>query len=146
MTNKEKQNLARSLFVKSSLTRKQIAIQVVCTEKTLRSWIIKFEWEKERETQTITRVSLLKDAYAQLGAINKDIFENHNGVPNKALSDAKATIRKEIEFLSSNPLHIYIEVFTEFTDWVATEHGSEMLEMLGLTDEFINHLATKKGV
>lgn len=141
-----RQKSAHSYYIKSNFNKKEIAEKVPCTPKTLNNWIDKFGWDKEKETQTITRSSLLKDSYAQLKAINEEITNNHNGVPNKALSDAKSTIRKEIEALSNNPLHVYVEVFTEFMDYVQQNHGSKMMALLELSDEFINHLAHQKDV
>jgi hypothetical protein len=141
-----RQKKAKSYYLKSNFNRKEIAEKVPCTAKTLSAWITKYGWDVEKETQSITRASLLKDSYAQLKAINEEIVENHNGVPNKALSDAKSTIRKEIEALSNNPLHVYVEVFTEFMDYVQQNHGSAMMDLLELSDEFINHLANEKDV
>mgnify|MGYP000400948523 CR=1 FL=1 len=146
MTNKEKKALAYSLFVKSSYNRKQISNQVGCTEKTLRNWIKDGDWESIKEAQTLTRSKLLQDAYTQLKAINEKINNDFGGVPNKELSDAKGVIRKEIETLSDNPLHVYVEVFTEFVDWVGENHNVKSITVLELADEFVNHLATKEGI
>jgi len=146
MTNAEKKTLSYSLFVKSSFSRKEIAKQVGCTEKTLRKWINDGKWDSIRDSQNLTSSKLLQDSYAQLKAINNHIKEELNGLPNKEMSDAKAVIRKEIEALSNNPLHKYVEVFTEFTDWMTLNHAKQSLNMLSLIDEFINELATKEGI
>lgn len=146
MSYKDKQRLARSLFIKSDLTRKQIAEQVGCTQKTLRDWIKKFDWDKAKEAETITRSQLLQDAYTQLKAINQIIEEKHNGIPNKELSDAKGVLRKEIEALSEMPLHKYVEVFMELIDWATKNCTENLLDIAAITDRFIGHLAQKKGV
>lgn len=142
MTNKEKKQLAQSLYVKSGLTKKDIAKQVGCTEKTLRSWIDKGEWNAIKEAESITRGQLLSDAYKQLNAINREIEDNHKGIPNKQLSDAKGVIRKEIEALSENPLHVYVEVFQEFTHWVLKTNPSELKNMTGMCNSFIEEKAS----
>jgi transposase-like protein len=117
MTNIEKRQLAQSLYIKGNLTKKAIAQAVGCTEKTLRTWIEKYKWDNLKEAHTVTRKQLLADAYAQLKAVNQKI-EERGGVPNKELSDAKSILRKEIEALSDNPLHVYVDCFDEVLEWV----------------------------
>lgn len=146
MSRKEQQRKARRLFIKSDLTKSQIAEDVGCTPKTLRGWIKKFEWDKAKEAETITRSQLLQDAYSQLKAINQKIEDEMNGVPNKELSDAKGVLRKEIEALSEMPLHKYVEVFMEFLDWATRNGIDNLMELAEVTDKFIAHLAHDKGV
>ncbi len=141
-----KQELAKSLFVKSTLNRKQIAETVGCTEKTLRNWIDKFGWEQLKEAETITRSQLLRDAYKQLKQVNAHIENELNGIPNKEMSDVKAVIRKEIEALSEQPLYVYIEVAEEFTGWLAKHHPKSLKETTSLLYEFIQELAEQQGL
>ena len=141
MTNKEKKQLARSLFIKSGINRKQLAQQVGCTEKTLRSWIEKEGWEQVREAETITRSQLIKDAYRQLAAINQVINEQMNGVPDKKLSDAKGVIRKEIEVLGDMPLHSYVEMAMELTAYVQANCPDKLIETTEMLDHFIQEKA-----
>ena len=144
MTGKEKRQLARSLFIKSDLNRRQIALQVACTEKTLRGWIEKDGWQQVREAETITKSQLRKDAYKQLAAINRVINEQMEGVPNKELSDAKGVIRKEIEALGDMPLHKYVEMSMELTGWMQVNCPKKLMEVVGLLDDFIQDMVKKK--
>ena len=146
MTNKEKKQLAKSLYIKSNLNRKQIAHQVRCSQTSLRSWIKKEDWENIKEAETISRTRLLQDAYNQLKAINDKINNELGGVPNKELSDAKGVIRKEIEVLSNMPLHNYVEVMIELTRWLQINHSDKLLEVMELVDDFIRNIAKEKGV
>ncbi len=141
MTNAEKQILAKSLFLKTTNTRKQIAMQVGCTEKTLRRWIEDGAWQSEKEALTITRSELLKESFRQLKAINDKITTEFSGVPNKELSDAKAVIRKEIEALSEMPLHQYISVATEFTEFLSNNNPKQLIQTVELLNEFIQSIA-----
>ena len=141
MKTAEKKHLAKNLFIKSSMTRKDIAAQVGTTEKTLRSWIDKESWEDIKTSQTVTRAQLLQEEYAQLKAINKIIEEEHKGVPNKQLSDAKGVIRKNIEALSHTPLYKYIEAFDDYINWLIKNHPAKVQEHAALTYEFVEELA-----
>lgn len=118
MVNTEKRNLAQDLYIKGTLTRKAIADAVGVTEKTLRNWIEKYGWDDIREAMTVTRKQLLTDAYTQLKKVNKQI-EDNEGVITKELADAKSILRKEIEQLSESPLHVYVDVLDEFTEYLA---------------------------
>jgi len=146
MNREEKKQLAYSLYVKSSgkSTRKELAKQIGVTEKTLRSWVELGEWELQKEAMQITRPQLLMDAYAQLKAINQHIEKVHKGVPTKELSDAKASVRKEIELFSTMALHKYIEVFEEFVGWLVTHEPSKIKEWDSLSQRFISELSKQK--
>lgn len=146
MRNEEKKKLAHSRFINSHMTRKEIAESVGCTPKTLRGWIKDGNWENQKESRTITRGELLQDAYRQLKAINKKINDELGGVPNKELSDAKGVIRKEIESLTSNPLHIYVDVNLELLEWIRKNKPEKLTDFVNCTNEFINEIAKEKGI
>jgi hypothetical protein len=132
-----KRSLAQSLYIRGSLTRIEISRIAGVTEKTLRTWVDKYEWDKLKEAQTVTRQQLLLDAYSQLKAVNRAIDEI-GGVPNKTLADAKSGLRKEIEALSDSPVHVYIEVFNEITEWLIKLKPHKAAEISGLLLEFID--------
>ena len=146
MNNEEKKRLAYSLYVKSSAkyTRKSLAKKVGVTETTLRRWISDGEWDLQRDASQITRPQLLMDAYAQLKAINQKIEKEFGGVPNKELSDAKASVRKEIELFSVMAIHKYIEVFEEFIDWLAKNNPKKLQEWAVLSQNFISEISKQK--
>jgi hypothetical protein len=140
MKNAEKKDLARNLYVKSDFNRKEIAAQVGTTEKTLRKWIEESDWDKMKDSIQITRPKLLQDAYNQLNAINRKIETELFGIPTKELSDAKGTIRREIEVFSDQPIHKYIEVFEEFIGYLSKTTPAKVVEFAELSQGFINQL------
>lgn len=135
----EKKIVAQGLFTRSTMTRKEIASTVDVTEKTLRGWIGDGNWEQMRDAMQITKPKLLNDAYRQLAAINKKIDEELGGVPNKELSDAKATIRKEIEKFETSPIHIFVEVFEELIDFLSKNDPEKLQEFTMITQRFLMH-------
>lgn len=141
MTNKQKKLVARSLYLKSQMNRKQIANQVNVTEKTLRKWIDEGDWDTVKEAETISRKELLREAYAQLRAINKKINDELGGVPDKQLADAKGVIRREIEALSEMPLHRYVEMAMELTNWVQHNEPQKLISITEALDGFIQDVA-----
>lgn len=144
MKNAEKKELARGLYVKSSLNRKQIASTVNVTEKTLRNWIELDDWDLMKDSAQITRPQLLQEAYSQLKAINQKIKDDFGNVPTKELSDAKAVIRKEIEAFTTQPIHRYIEVFEEFIDFLSKNNPAILAEFATASQNFILQISKSK--
>jgi hypothetical protein len=140
----EKKALAQSLYTRGHLSRKEICDIVGITEKTLRAWIEKHEWNDLKEAQTVTRQQLLTDSYKQLKAVNQAI-EDRGGIPDKTLSDAKSVLRKEIEALSDSPVHIYIEVFNEVTEWLIKNHPGKAADISNLLLSFIEQRQKQAG-
>ena len=145
MIKKQAKELARGLFLKSQMSKKQIAAQVGVTEATMRKWVRDSQWDTQKEAETITRDVLLQDAYKQLSAVNKDIKENMNNIPDKKMSDVKATLRKEIEALSDNPLHIVVEVVSEFNAWLSRKYPKKLEVLVPLASEFIEKKAKENA-
>jgi len=140
----EKKQLAQSLYVKSDFTRKQIAEQVGVTEKTLRGWITDGEWDTMKDALQVTRPQLLIEAYSQLKAVNTKIRDDFGNVPNKELSDAKGVLRKEIEILSNQPIHKYIEVFEDFIQFLSKNDPKELSKWASLSQLFINEIVKER--
>lgn len=144
MKNSDKKALGKNLFINSNLNRKQIAEQIGCTEKTLRTWIENDNWEDLKNSLTITRPQLLQESYAQLKAINEKIKNDFGGVPNKELSDAKGIIRKEIELFSFQPIHKYVEVFEDFIDYLNRNMPSQLNDFTISSQAFIQEISKRK--
>ena len=132
----EKRSIAQPLYTKGKLSRKEICQIVGVTEKTLRNWIEKYNWDDLKEAYSVTRQQLLADAYSQLKTVNQAV-EEKGGIPDKQLADAKSILRKEIELLSDSPIHVYIEVFNEVTEWLMLQHPARAAEISQLLLTFI---------
>lgn len=140
---KPDKSLAYQLYIGSDLARYKIAEQAGCTEKTLRGWIEKGNWDEIRQSQRITKEELLQTSYRQLAAVQKEVDENHNGVPTKTLADAMSSIRKNIEALSDQPVHKYIEVLNDFTLWLSRNHPAKLKDQSVLLGEYTQFIAKR---
>ncbi|GFR90301.1 phage terminase small subunit [Elysia marginata] len=138
-SRQEQQARAKRLYISGKETRKSIAQIIGCTEKTLRNWIDKFEWDALRNIETITRKQLLAEAYKQLRAVNTEIAKN-GGIPNKELSDAKSILRKEIELLSDNPIHIYTETYDALLEFTKANEPSIYKPLAEVMEQHIQRL------
>lgn len=140
----EKRAVAQPLYTRGKLSRKEICKIVGVAEKTLRSWIEKYEWDNLKEAYSVTRQQLLADAYSQLKAVNQAV-EDIGGIPNKTYADAKSILRKEIELLSDSPIHVYIEVFNEVTEWLMLKHPASAADISQLLLTFIEDKTKNNG-
>jgi DNA-binding transcriptional MerR regulator len=139
MKNAQKKELARGLYINSSLNQTEIATQVGTTPKTLRTWINEGGWSEIKQSKTLTRPHLLQQAYLRLQENNKalEILKPGEMASYKTLMDAKAIIGKEIERLSDSPLHQYIEVCEDLMGWVAAHLPDQLQSVTAMLREFI---------
>lgn len=137
MSREQIRETAKGLYVKSGMTQKEIAALLGVSEKAVSEWRKKYDWDTAKQIQSITRKSLLEDAYKQLDAINQRITTEKKGIPDKAMSDAKAECLREIEKFSDTPTHIYIDVFEDFCAWVSKYYPKELKRFSELSLRFI---------
>lgn len=136
MSREQIRETAKGLFVKSDMSQKEIAVLLGVSEKSVSEWRKKYDWDTSKQIQSITRKSLLEEAYKQLDAINKKIADK-GGIPDKALSDAKAQCLREIEQFSDTPTHIYIDVFEDFCAWLSRYAPKQLRGVSELSLRFI---------
>jgi len=139
MKNAQKKELARGLYINSSLNQTEIAAQVETTPKTLRNWIAEGGWSEIKHSKTLTRPHMLQQAYQRLQENNKalEILKPGEMATYKTLMDAKAIIGKEIERLSDSPLHLYIEVCEDLMGWVSSNLPQDLQSVTVMLREFI---------
>ena len=138
MTTQEKKTLAQSLFLGGQYTQKAIAEMVRVTEQTISRWAKEGDWDNLKQIRSVTRPELLRDSYAQLKAINAAI-EEQGGVPTQDQYNAKSVIGKEIERLQDNPIRVYAECFTDFSEWLMRNEPSQGSTYSGLMLRFLEY-------
>lgn len=141
MSREQKRETAKGLFVKSDMTQKEIAVLLGVSEKAVSEWRKKYDWDTAKQIQSITRKSLLEEAYKQLDAINRKITDK-GGIPDKALSDAKAQCLREIERFSDTPTYLYVSVFEDFCSWLSKNEPKQLMSVSQLGLRFIE---SRKG-
>lgn len=141
MSREQVRETAKGLFVKSDMSQKEIAVLLGVSEKSVSEWRKKYDWDTSKQIQSITRKSLLEEAYKQLDAINKKITDK-GGIPDKALSDAKAQCLREIEHFSDTPTHLYVSVFEDFCTWLSKNEPKQLVPVSQLGLRFIE---SRKG-
>lgn len=126
-----KRELARDLFLSTSLTQKVIAERVGVSEKTMGGWITKYGWDSVKELNKVTKSELYNQALKQLKVRNQQMEElDLKDFKNlKILSDSIAVLLKQIELLMDTPIHLYIEVVNQLIDFIAKERPEALKEV-----------------
>lgn len=75
LTNEQKKNLAKELFIQGSYTYAEIAEKVGSTRQTIAKWAEAGKWEELKTYTTAGRENILKGLYAQMQKINQVVLE-----------------------------------------------------------------------
>jgi len=139
----QKKDFAKLLYIKESLTQKEIAEKVGITEKTLSLWINKENWSQLKTSLVITKEEELRRIYIQINEINNSIETRENGQkfssPKEADTISKlAAAARAME--SDASLSDVIEVFKRFINWMRAIDLDKAKEIIVYQDAFIKTL------
>lgn len=137
MNQKQKADVAKTLFLTTEKTQKEICEIVGWTEKTFSEQKQKGKWNELRETKTMTKqqiISLLHYQTLKMVEVAKD-----EGRLLKASEvDAIAKLTASIDKLEKRAtLETYIEVFEEYNKWLLNVNGAFAQTNNGYQDLFI---------
>jgi transcriptional regulator with XRE-family HTH domain len=79
LTNDQKYEWAKMIFLKENLTQKEIAEKVGVTAKTLGKWIAQDNWAQYKSSIIITKEQELRRIYMQINELNTYIFSREEG-------------------------------------------------------------------
>lgn len=139
MTNQQKKEWAKLLFIKENLTQKEIAEKVGISQQTMTRWVNSERWEELKVSVTITREEQLRNLYRQLAELNKEIANRDgNRFPTTAEADTITKLANSIEKLETETgLSEIQSTFREFLGWMRKFDLQEAQRLVTLFDEFI---------
>lgn len=79
LTNNQKKEWARTLYLRESLTQQEIAERVGVARQTVSAWIKAGKWEEHKVGITLTRREQVNNLYRQVAEINRVISERPDG-------------------------------------------------------------------
>lgn len=140
LTNKQKKDYARMLFLKENLTQQEIAERVGVARQTLSRWITQEKWEELRIGILQTSQHRIAEINQQLAEINKQIQSREAG--KKFATPAEAdTITKLVNAVkkleNETSISDIISVGMEFCDWLRPQDPDKAKEIVKLFDKFI---------
>lgn len=86
LTNRQKQDWAKVLYLKENLNQKEIAQKVGVTEKTMSRWVNDGNWDMLKSSLIVTKEEELRRIYMQINQLNTHIFSKEEG---KQFADSK---------------------------------------------------------
>lgn len=140
LSKKQLAEYARTLYIKDSLTQKEIAMKVGVTEATIRAWKEKGKWDDLRAIHTISKPEMIRAWYGQINEINTAISSREEGkrYANSKEGDTLLKLAQAIKSLESElGISDLVDSFTQLIDWVKPQDLSKAKELGELIDAFI---------
>lgn len=140
LTNGQKKEWAKLLFIRENLTQKAISEKVGVTQKTMMSWIQKGNWNKLKNSIILTKSEELSRLHAQLRELNDHIENKPEGqrFPSKAEADILSSLKMAIKaFEGETSISEIIDVSIEMLEWLRMHNFEKAQELSPLFDQFI---------
>lgn len=142
-TRAQKKEFAKLLYLRESLTQKEIAEKVGITEKTISLWIKKGNWSQLKTSFIITKEEELRRIYIQINELNNFIESREEGKRYASAKEADtisklATSARSMETDAS--LSDVMAVFKRFLNWMRNIDLDKAKEFIEYQDAFIKTL------
>lgn len=140
LSNTQKKEWAKTLYLKENLTQQEIADRVGVTRVTVNSWINKEKWEEQKTGITLTREEQVANLYRQVAEINKAISMRPEGerYANSKEADILGKLSSSIEKMEKDVgIADIISVLTGFVEWLRPVDLEKAKEITKLADAFI---------
>lgn len=140
LTNKQKRDFARTLYIKENLTQQEIADRVGVSRQSLSRWIKDDQWELQKASLTLTREQQIAALQRQIAALNDTIAARPQGenfaTPGEADTITKiANAIKKLE--TETGLADIISVGIRFLDYLRPVNMELCKEFTRLWDGFV---------
>jgi len=140
LDRKQKREWAEILFLKTSMTQREIAAKVNVAEKTISFWVNQDGWKEKKSRLIITRAEELNRIYEQLSNLNDHIMSRDEKHCNNKEADiisklASAARNLEVEVSIAN----IVDVFQDFTEWLRTVDITKAQEIIEWMDGYIKY-------
>jgi len=140
LSNAQKKDWAKVLYIKENITQKEIAARVNVTEKTLGKWIEKDNWEQYKSSLIVTKDEELRRIYMQINELNSFIFTRPIGerFANSKEADSLNKLAATARALETDTsVSEIIEVAKQIIAFVRKEDLKKAQELSAIFDDFI---------
>jgi putative ATPase subunit of terminase (gpP-like) len=142
LTNIQKKDWARMLFLKENLTQGEIAERVGVARATINRWAQAEKWEEQKVGLTLTRETQVASLYRQVAEINRAIMEKPEGqrFADSKEADILGKLSSAIRKLENEVgISETISVLTHFIEWLKSLDMAKAKELVQLADAFIRN-------
>lgn len=143
LTNTQKKEWAKTLFLKENLTQQEIADKVGVSRVTVNKWINTGKWEEHKVGITLTREEQVRSLYRQVAEINRAIAEKPEGerYPTSKEADILGKLSAAIKNMEADVgIADVISVLTRFIEFVKSIDLDKAKELTTTADTFIKSL------
>lgn len=140
LTNAQKKEWAKTLYLRENLTQQEIADRVGCSRVTVSNWLRAGKWEEQKVGITLTRQEQVGNLYRQVAEINRSIADRPEG-ERFATSKEADILGKLAAAISKMEQEIgiadTISVLTSFIEWLRPLDLEKAKEITRFADAYI---------
>lgn len=140
LTNAQKKEWAKTLYLRENLTQQEIADRVGCSRVTVSNWVRAGKWEEQKVGITLTRQEQVANLYRQVAEINRTIAERPEG-ERFATSKEADILGKLAAAISKMEQEIgiadTISVLTSLIEWLRPHDIEKAKEITRIADAYI---------
>ncbi|KGF48535.1 MULTISPECIES: helix-turn-helix domain-containing protein [Prevotella] len=143
LSNTQKKEWAKTLYLKENLTQQEIADRVGVSRVSVNRWIADGKWEEQKVGLTLTREEQVANLYRQVAEINRKIAEKPEGerFASNAEADILGKLSAAIRKMETDVgIADVISVQTKFIEFLRPIDLGKAKELTQLSDAFIKSL------
>ena len=140
LTNAQKKEWAKTLYMRENLTQQEIAERVGVSRVTVSNWVRAGKWEEQKAGLTLTRQEQVANLYRQVAEINRAISARAEGgrFPNSKEADILGKLSAAIRNMEQETgIADIISVLTGFIEWLRPFDLEKAKELTRLADAYI---------
>lgn len=140
LTNQQKKEWAKTLYLKENLTQQEIAERVGVSRVSVSNWVRTGKWEEQRTALTLTREEQVRALYRQVAEINRAIAARPEGqrFASSQEADVIGKLSKSIKQMETEVgIADIISVSTKFIEYLRPIDLEKAKEVTRLIDAFI---------
>lgn len=140
LTNAQKKEWAKTLYMRENLTQQEIAERVGVSRVTVSNWVRAGKWEEQKAGLTLTRQEQVANLYRQVAEINRAISGRAEGerFPNSKEADILGKLSAAIRNMEQETgIADIISVLTGFIEWLRPFDLEKAKELTRLADAYI---------
>ena len=140
LTNAQKKEWAKTLYLRENLTQQEIVERVGVSRVTVSNWVRAGKWEEQKAGLTLTRQEQVANLYRQVAEINRVISTRVEGerFPNSKEADILGKLSAAIRNMEQETgIADIISVLTAFIEWLRPLDLDKAKELTRLADAYI---------
>lgn len=140
LTNTQKKEWARTLYLRENLTQQEIADRVGVSRVTVSNWCRAGKWEEQKVGLTLTRREQVQSLYRQVAEVNNAIQLKPEGqrYPDAKQADTIVKLTSAIRNMEQEVgIADRIAVLTDVIEWMRPSDLDKAKELTSFFDAYI---------